>query len=190
MQAVMNLVWDKLLPAMKPSRLPQDDKSRRKLEAKLASLRMRLPSGQSPTSLSATVSGKWHEFAENDRGIQAIALEFASGSATLVVRSAGGESRTQIGIGAWAKNRDGFANGLERSLGMPSRPLIAASGAWTAGDVFTIKLVAYESPFTSTLTFRFAGDQLVFDSEHNVAFGPTKLAQLVGKRVAADRIVR
>ena len=33
MQAVLNLVWDKLLPAMKPSPLAADDESHKKLEA-------------------------------------------------------------------------------------------------------------------------------------------------------------
>jgi hypothetical protein len=31
------------------------------------------------------------------------------------------------------------------------------------------------------LIFRFEGDRLVFDAEHNVAFGPTKLPQMVGQ---------
>ena len=39
----------------------------------------------------------------------------------------------------------------------------------------------YETPFYSTLAFRFDGDRLLLDAEHNVAFGPTKLPQLVGQ---------
>jgi len=31
------------------------------------------------------------------------------------------------------------------------------------------------------LTFQFDGGQLLFDSEFNVAFGPTKLPQLIGR---------
>src|SRR5262249_15334330 len=68
---------------------------------------------------------------------------------------------------------------------VPAHPIVAASGAWTADDVFTVKftvkLVACETPFSSMLTFRFDGDQLLFDTEHNVAFGPTKLPQLIGR---------
>jgi len=41
---------------------------------------------------------------------------------------------------------------------------------------------AYETPFYSTLSLRFDGDRLMLDSEHNVAFGPTKLPPLVGQR--------
>ena len=58
---------------------------------------------------------------------------------------------------------------------------IAASGAWTQDDTFTLKLCLYETPFYTTMVFRFNGDQLLLDSEHNVAFGSTTVPQLVGQ---------
>jgi hypothetical protein len=79
------------------------------------------------------------------------------------------------------KSSGGFTNGLDRFLSVPARPVVAASGAWTADDVFTVKLVPYETPFYSTLTFRFDGDRLLLDAAHNVAFGATKLPQLIGQ---------
>jgi hypothetical protein len=181
MQAVMNLVWERLLPAMKAERLPEDATAWRLLEAKLANLTVRLPSRQPTASLAAKVSGRRYEFPENDRGIRAVTLDFNSGSPTLVVRMAGGETRTPIGIGNWAKSQGGFANGLDRFLSVPMNPLIAASGAWTADNVFTVKLALYETPFYTTLTLRFDGDRLLLDAEHNVAFGSTKLPQVVGQ---------
>jgi hypothetical protein len=47
--------------------------------------------------------------------------------------------------------------------------------------VFTLKLVAPQTPYYSTLTFRFDGDRLLLDGDYNVSFGPTKLQQLEGK---------
>lgn len=181
MQRVMNLVWEKLLPAMKATPLPEDAAARRKLEAKLAGLTVRFPAGQPAAPLAAKVSGQWYAFPENDRGIQAVALDFKPGAPALVVRTAGGETRTPIGIGAWAKSQGGFANGIDQFLSVPAHPLVAASGAWTADDVFTVKLVMHETPFYSTLAFRFDGDRLLLDAEHHVAFGATKLSPLVGQ---------
>ena len=180
MQSVMNLLWDRLLPALKPESLPEDPAAQRKLDATLARLTVRIPAGNATSSLAAKVSGKRYEFSPNDRGIDAASLEFDAASPTLVVRTTSGEKRTAIGVGAWTKSQDGFANGLERFLGMPARPRVAASGTWTADDVFTVKLALVETPFSSTLAFRFDGERLFFDAEHNVAFGPTKLPQLVG----------
>jgi hypothetical protein len=44
-----------------------------------------------------------------------------------------------------------------------------------------IKLCAYETPYHTTLTLKFAGDKITLDSEANVAFGPTKRPQLTGQ---------
>jgi hypothetical protein len=68
-------------------------------------------------------------------------------------------------------------------LSVPADPLIAASGAWTADDVFTTRLALYQTPYAATLTFRFEGDGLLLDTEYNVSFGPTTLPKLVGQRV-------
>lgn len=187
MQRVMNLVWEKLLPALKPGRLPEDAAARRRLEAKLASLTVRFQPGLPDAPLAAEVSRRWYEFPDNDRGIMAMALDFGSGSHALIVRTAEGETRTPIGFESWAKSPGGFANGLERALGVPAQPLIATSGAWTANDTYAVKLVLYETPYYSTLTFNFDGDRLLLDSEHNVWFGPTKLPQLIGQVASAQQ---
>jgi CubicO group peptidase (beta-lactamase class C family) len=185
MQRVMNLVWDKLLPAMKAAPLPEDAAARRSLEAKLAGLAVRLPQGANTSPLAAKVSGRWYEFDDNDRGVKALSFDFGSATPALVVRTGVGETRTVVGAGSWAKGRGGFVNGLERALAVPSPMLSAASGAWTADDTYTVKLVAYETPYYSTLTFRFDGERLLLDSEHNVWFGPTKQTQLTGRATAA-----
>lgn len=185
MQRVMSLVWDKLLPAMKAARLHEDADARHRLESKLAGLVVRFPSGTRTGSLASKVSGRWYEFPENDRGIRALSLDFDSNSPALVVRTAEGETRTPIGFESWAKSRGGFANNLDRALGVPTQPLIAASGAWSADDTFNVKLVLYETPYYSMLTFRFEGDRLMLDSEHNVSFGPRKLPQLIGQATPA-----
>ena len=97
------------------------------------------------------------------------------------MRTASGETRTPLGIGTWVRSASGFANGIERMLSVPERPQVAASGAWTADSVFRVKLVAPETPFYSTLDFRFDGDKVVVDGEHNVSFGATKLPQVGGE---------
>jgi CubicO group peptidase (beta-lactamase class C family) len=184
MQNVLNIVWDKLLPAFHDGSLPDDTPAQRALLNRLSGLTMRMPAGESTSTIASDVSGRSYEFAENDRGIDAVALEFADDGATLVVRAAGEESHTPVGLGTWITSQGGFSNDIESMLSVPNDLLLAASGAWTADDVFTIKLVACETPFYSTLNFHFDGDRLELDSRHNVAFGPTQLPQLLGEMVA------
>jgi hypothetical protein len=184
MQSVMDLVWNKLLPAMSAGTLPEDTAGQRALRTKLAGLRVAMPSGRPTTALATRVSRRWYELPDNDRGIRAIALDLRPSSAALLVRTTAGERRTPIGMGSWVRNRTGFTNGIDRLLSVPADIEVAASGAWTADSVFTLKLVAPQTPFYSTLTFRFTGEHVVVDSEHNVSFGVTKLPRLEGRAAA------
>ena len=186
MQQVMNLVWDKLLPAMKSGRLRENPAAQRQLETRLAALKVKFPSGAATSTISASVSGKWFEFPDNDRGIKALSFDFNSTSPALIVRTAGGETRMTIGRETWTNSRGLFANGLDRALSVPANPLVAASGAWSGENTFTIKIVLSETPYYSTLNFKFDGDRLLFDAEHNVYFGLTKLPQLVGQLRATE----
>jgi CubicO group peptidase (beta-lactamase class C family) len=183
MQSVMNIVWDKLLPAMSSATLPADVAAQAALRTKLSGLKVSVPAGRPTAALCAKISRRWYEFPQNDRGIRAIAPIFTGNPQALIVRTDAGEKAIAFGTGAWEKNPTGFTNGIERLLSVPANPEVAASGAWTADSVFTLKLVAPQTPYYSTLTFRFDGDRVLLDGEYNVSFGPTKLERLEGKVV-------
>jgi CubicO group peptidase (beta-lactamase class C family) len=170
MQAVLNLVWDKLLPAMKPEPIPSDDSGRKKLEATLKGLSLRVPaSSGSP----AKVTGKKFVFPTNDRKLEAITLESdGKEGVVLVTRVNGVEQRISTGGNAWQKGRAGWGPLTEQP--------VACSGAWTADETFTAKLCFYETPFTVTLSLKFSGDEVRVSSESNVGFGAAKQSPLVG----------
>ncbi|MGP0063590.1 MAG: serine hydrolase domain-containing protein [Isosphaeraceae bacterium] len=172
MQAVLNLVWDKLLPAMHEAPLATDDDSRKKLEHTLAGLTLR------PQEGSGSPAKGWNRkyvFPANSRKLEAIALQGDSqgGPVTLVARFNGVDRKIVCGHGTWQKGRMAYGP-------MPEQPA-AVSGAWTADDTFKAKVCFYETPFIITLSLKFTGDQLLVDSESNVGFGPTRQSQLVGK---------
>jgi len=177
MQAVMNLVWDKLLPAMKPSSLTADDAARQKLEATLKSLTLRPQEG---SGSPAKASGRRYLFPANDRKLEAVSLEGdgANGPVTLVARLNGVEQRIVCGCGSWQKGR--LAWGQLAWGQLPEQP-VAASGAWTANDTFTAKLCLYETPYIVTVRLKFSGQELQWNAESNVSFGPTKDPQLTGR---------
>ncbi|MCL5279170.1 MAG: beta-lactamase family protein [Planctomycetes bacterium] len=185
MQAVLNLIWDKLLPALKPSPLAPDEAARTKLEHTLKNLSLRPVEG--PGS-PAKVLGKKYVFAPNSRKLEAITLQGDGndGGVTLVARFDGLEQRIVCGRGVWQKGRIGSPNAVNRGLGpltwggLPEQP-IAASGAWTTDDTFTAKLCLYETPFIITIRLKFSGQELQCNSEANVGFGPTREPQLTGR---------
>ena len=187
MQAVMNLVWDKLLPEMKSAPLAPDAVAQRELKTKLGALTMRTTAGKSTSPLARAISGRWYELPENPRGIRAVALDLSPSAPALLVRTASGETRTPLGLGKWVRTRSGFANGMERMLSVPAQPQVAASGGWIADSVFRVKLVAAETPFYSTIDFKFAGDRLLLEGEQNVSFGPTRPIRLEGRAAGGAR---
>ncbi len=181
LQSVLDLVWDKLLPAMEPAPLATDEDARRKLEHRLAGLALRPPEGSDSTATAEKVSGKTYFFPANERKLEAITLQAdrPGGVVTLVARIDGNDQRIVCGRGAWRKGRLAFGDFSEQPA--------AASGAWSKDDIFTAKVCFCETPFIITFRLTFSGDELRFDSESNVGFGQARQPQLVGSSAAPPR---
>jgi CubicO group peptidase (beta-lactamase class C family) len=177
MQAVLNLVWEHLLPAMKPSSLAADSAGHDRLAKAMASLALPAPRGRLSSPTARRVSGRVFEIPKNDDGLEAVGLDLGKEPA-LALTVDGREYRTPLGLGTW---RRGGQLPMGRARAMADRPYaVAASGAWTDDDTFTVRACFHETPFCATVGLRFAGDALVLDRESNVGFGPTKRPTLVG----------
>lgn len=174
MQAVLDLVWDKLLPAVKGDSLAANDEARTKLEQKLKGLSI---APQTGSAAAAKVEDKTFEFPANERKLESIALlsNGNDGPATLIARFGGTERRIVCGHGEWRKGRAAWGT-------MPEQP-VAASGAWTENDTFTAKICFYETPFSMTVRLKFSENEVRYDDESNVRFGARKPIQLVGKAI-------
>jgi CubicO group peptidase (beta-lactamase class C family) len=167
MPAVLNLVWEHLLPAIEKAPLPADETNRQKLTSRLAGLRLPTQTGAPSATIATQVAGKRYTFDPNDQKIESLALEIGeNGAVTLVGRINGADYRTTAGFGQWAKGRFAFG-----ALG--DQP-VAVSGAWAADDTYKAIVRFTETPFAVTLTLRFANGQLVLDSEMNPSRGPAK----------------
>ncbi len=106
----------------------------------------------------------------------------ARGAASFTVRLAGVDQHINAAPDAWRKGTLTLGN-PPVSGGSPTA--IAASGAWTAGDTYTLRVVQYRTPFATTYRLRFAGNQLTVESEQNVAFTESRVTQWVGRAQAA-----
>jgi CubicO group peptidase (beta-lactamase class C family) len=174
MQEVLNLVWDKLLPAMERERLPENPEAQKKLDERLRTLVLRMPAGAATSPVLARISGKRYAFPPNDQNLEAVTVE-AGGPDTVnvVVRQDGVDQRFACRPGRWERGRHVLGSGPERAM--------AASGAWTSEDTLVAKLCFYETPFCLTMKLQFTGDQLFHEAEMNVSFGPTKRPRLEGR---------
>ncbi len=178
MQAVLNLVWEKLLPGLSASALPADKAAQEKLAQTLKSLSLRSAEGAASATLSKVV-GQSYSFPENARKLESIALESKQpDSTTIVARFNGVETRIECGHKTWKKTTAAWAT--------PTPQPIAARGAWTAEDTFTATLALYETPFVYTVSFKFSGGEVRFLNEPNVAFGTAREPELVGKQALRE----
>jgi len=170
MQGVLNLVWDKLLPAFHEKPLATDSAARVALTQKLKSLTVRLPVNSGAAHPHAR---KKIVFPANDQKLEQLSLELnpETGRETLVIRAAGVEQRIELG-------RDAWVNG-QTAWGYLPRQAVGAAGGWQDG-VFTAKLVFYETPFIATVRLQFTNDGAKYETETNVGFGPTKMPPLQG----------
>ncbi len=174
MQSVLNLVWEKLLPAMSASRLRSDKEAQARLSQALKGLALRPQEG---SASPPKVFGRKYQFPTNARGVESITLENPQAdSPTLVLQVNGVETRVSCGHRTWKKG--------PALWGSEKPQAVAASGAWTTEDTFTARLCLCETPFVHTVSLKFSGDEVRLNSEVNVAFGPSKEPELVG--TAAD----
>jgi len=176
MQAVLTLVWGKLLPAIGKGPLPADDEAVKKFTRTLKSLKLAPPKGEAASPQAVRISGKTYNFEHNYETLQSLSFDFEANRLTYQLTGGGkrrGKHSLAFGRGSWV---EGVA-----TIGAQTPQPVAASGVWKAEDTFELTLCQYGTPFIATITCRFKGKKLFYDFKANVAFGPAERPQLIGK---------
>ncbi|MBX3010809.1 MAG: beta-lactamase family protein [Caldilineaceae bacterium] len=180
MQAVLNLVWQHLLPAMSAAPLPEDRRAQTALTEKLGSLALTPIQDAFISPLTSQVQGKTYQFPLAEQSAdprtpktEAITFDFAAPTPIVTLRDTAGTHRLRVGNGEWIKG--------EMTVPYRGPQPVAVSGAWTATDTYTLRIYFYQTPFCTTITCQFAADQLFYNARLNVSFGPTQQPQLVGQ---------
>lgn len=175
MQRVLNIVWDKLLPAIKEGTLPPDDSAQSKLAELEKNLSIPVSRGSTTPGRAAEFLGKKYSFEPNAQKIESLALERKEGSKeiVLVMKNNYGEQRVTCGAGEWTKGRMGYDSLKEQP--------VAASGAWTEDGSFSAKLCFYETPFVVSIHVKPSDEALTWIAEWNAAFGAAKKPELTGR---------
>ncbi len=169
MQAVLDLVWNKLLPAMKSESFPPDDAARAKLQSTLAGLTIRPQQG---TGSPADVLGKTYKLPTNPLKFESIRLDGAK-PVQLAMKVDGQEHRIACEPGTWSRGQFTIASMFHGAA--------AGSGAWVGENTFKARVCYYETPYLVTFSLKFEGDSVHLDAEMNVGFGRIQMPKLVGK---------
>jgi hypothetical protein len=175
MQAELNTVWDKIIPAFASAPLPADPQGDTRLAEKLAGLNLPAQAGPATSPVAAKVAGKRYVFPQNPNGIESLVYNpSGDGSGySLTVRTGGADQRIGFGSGTWTKG--------SYKLGPGDPVAAAASGAWTGDDTLTVVLCEYRTPYIFTDRARFTGDEVELTLHANVGFNDGKDTVLKGK---------
>jgi CubicO group peptidase (beta-lactamase class C family) len=174
MQAVLNLVWDKLLPAIKPGKQPKDRDADARLKAKLASLLIKPAPGSARSAIWDKINRRKFSLPANDQTLESLSISSGSGEKTVLELTFQGNTETvTVGHGEWERSRAAFGPFGPRE--------IAASGGWTDESTYTAHLRFVETPYTLMLKLHFDGDEVTWSPEFDVFLGPTKQPELKGR---------
>lgn len=189
MQAVLNLVWKHLLPAMQQATLPENPAAHQALVQKLGALEIGPVQGKGnqDSPVARQVSGKKYLFDENDRQLKSLSFDFDQGGTILTIENDLGETRVNCGQGSWLKGQSTLDGYGERK--------IAASGAWLAAETYQARIYyltpvldpepplnsARNSPFSLTLTCRFSDDEVKVEYKLAQSFLPVKESRKTGR---------
>lgn len=173
MQAVLDRIWEHLLPAMQPEALPADPQASRKLGDRLAALSLPLPEGQPLPPSAEQWQGKTYKLGRNDLKLKSVTIQFSGERGTISLRDGRGEHTLQVGYGAWL-------TGTSSARGQGEEP-VAACGAWTAEDTYEVRVCCYQDAFCQTFRFHFSGNKLQLEVEPNVSWESTAVTAITGR---------
>ena len=178
MASVMNLVWDRLVPALKASALPPNAGADKTLSATLGALTLAPQAETASSSVASAVAGQRYAFDSNPQTIEWASVAAPVSGAVAVTLHMDGIDQTITSVpAAWRK-------GSLRFKGVDD--VVASSGGWTATDTYTLKVVRYRTPYVTTYRMQFAGDDLRLTVDQNVGPPDSLTRELLGHRVDAQ----
>ncbi|TCC65994.1 class C beta-lactamase-related serine hydrolase [Kribbella pittospori] len=162
MQAVVDTVWDHLLPALEGKEVTPVARPER--------LELPPPTGPAPRG----GDGQTYRFAENVVGLTAVRID-ADGTGTFsllgVERDSDGPTDIVCAAGDW---REQSSHGVLLDAVAPEVQSVVTS-AYGDGDAFVATIRWLETPFVARLACRTADGRMTIDVNLNVSFGPTEL---------------
>lgn len=139
----LDMVWKYLYPGIKDQALPSDETSAAKLKQRLALLALPIPAKNSNDAIVPKVSGKTFTFAQNDKHIQSVSLQFKDDLCLLNLKTDTASFDFSFASGRWQSGETTkhgpsiFAQAKNNQKGLPPFKLVQA---YTWLDSMTLEL--------------------------------------------------
>ncbi len=145
MQAILDAMWDSVLPRLSDAPLPADSVAQAQLQSMLESLEMPLAKGD--ISLRHAPA-EWQFDGNNTAGVTRVSFHCEDDECVVKFQSRHGLETLRAGFGH-------FVCGQHLQLADHLQRLVAADAAWTSENVLEIHVTSYEASFRDVFVFDF-----------------------------------
>ena len=165
MQNEINLVWEYLLPAFQPGKLPENKTALNRLREKLASLALPVPEKRAIPKTAEVISGRTYRLEANERNLEEVTFRFADSLCKFTLHTGGQEYQFILGNGYWEYGETTklgpnlLLGALGHFEGLPPAK-IAGAFTWINDNTLEITIRYIESPHRETWQFAFDGKKL------------------------------
>ncbi|MEO6455614.1 MAG: serine hydrolase, partial [Ginsengibacter sp.] len=169
MQKSMNIVWDNLLPALKPGVADENKDDQAELKNDLENLILPLTKGSTESPMSAVYDNKIFKLDKNDFGAEQIQFNFSSDSCALTTTIAGKRTTIKFGWENWLLNKESqpYIFPVAGRIHMSSK--IAGSAAWPNDNTLQLNARFVEAMHGDKITCTFGGDNVSVSFMNSVA---------------------
>ena len=179
MGAILDQVWNHVLPAVKSNSLPPDATAQAQLKQKSGSLALPIQTVQSTSPLIAQIDNKPFSIAENSMHVKAVSLNFGKDGGIFRILDDQGDHQINCGLGRWVeKETDLSAIPLKLTptkIPGDTKTKIASSGTWTDENTFVLTIRFIETAHYETITCHFDKDAVSVEFKKSLAILNTKL---------------
>lgn len=162
MQGILDLVWEKLLPAMQDQPLAANRRSELALQMKLKTLSLQPPQRQITSPVAEQVSGKTYGVDENENGVEWLRFDLSKSTCDFTMKSHLGEFTISAGLNEWRKDETRMPGTPPDLFPIPYDRLgvskVMASAGWDNENTLVFYIQFYETAHHDTITCRFNGE--------------------------------
>ena len=179
MQNEINLVWYYLLPAIKKSKLPEDQKALYTLKARLSTLAIK-PNAGSFTSFTANKNlNKYFIMEPNENQIGSITIQIKDSICHFIMNTNADTYNLYYGAGFWKTaqtNKPGpsLVSAAKENWALLSPYKIASNFYWKDDQTLVMEMRYIESPHSEITTCHFDGNKITVDIERSFDYGSKK----------------
>jgi hypothetical protein len=179
LQNEINLVWDYLLPSIKKTKLPEDQKSQYALKAKLLSLAIKPNTGSFSAFTANKNLNKYFVMEPNDNHFESVTLQIKDSVCHFIINTGTDTYNLFYGAGFWKTaqtNKPGpyLVSGAKENWALLSPYKVASNFYWKDEQTLVMEMRYIESPHTEITTCHFNGNKITVDIERSFDFGSKK----------------